>query len=77
MLSNSYNLGNIDAPGGLNLYLNDYMFKRRASKFKQTIFFISYNGAFLKFIYTTPAFFIFFHLIPRLSFFRIEKEDKL
>lgn len=32
---------------------------------------------FLKFIYSTPAFLYFFHLIPLLIFFHIEKEDEL
>lgn len=34
----SHNLGSIDAPGGLNLYLNDHVFKGKASEFKQTIY---------------------------------------
>lgn len=72
-------MGNTDTPGGLSLYSNDYMFERKASEFKPTvyIFYLLQWNIFKLYLYHTSIF-IFFHLIPLLIFFfRIEKEDKL
>lgn len=76
MLSNSYNLGNTDAPSGLTLYSNDYMHKRKASEFKQTVYifyFLRWN-IFKIYLYHTSIFYIFSSNTSAYFFFLLRKK---